>query len=62
MVKLKTTADKYRSDRIDYDRCMDAFGPTTSYCKGGRIIVSGFVCPHCGSCSPAEECESPKTT
>ena len=51
---------KYKTDRIDYDRCMDVFGPSTTTCKGGRIIVSGYICPHCDSASPSDECNAPK--
>lgn len=47
-------------DKADYDRCMAIHGPPTTRCAGARIIVVGYVCPHCGSASPSKECHKPK--
>jgi hypothetical protein len=56
----KQQVERFRSDSADYDRCMDNFGPETTRCEGGRIIVRGFVCPHCDSYNPDSECGAPR--
>ena len=48
-------------DDRDYARCMSRYGPSLDRCAGGRQIVPGYVCPHCGSKNPKETCESPRT-
>ena len=52
---------KYRSDNADTLRCYAAHGPTLKRCVGGRLVVDGYICPHCGSNSPDTECKSPNT-
>ena len=29
-------------------------------CAGGRTIAKGYVCPHCESVNPSEDCRAPK--
>ena len=42
----------------DIERCAVTHLPLTQ-CAGGRIIVDGFICPHCGSIKPKVECHAP---
>lgn len=48
------------ADRADWARVMDAYGPNTTRCAGGRIQARGFQCPHCGSVDPSTDCREPK--
>lgn len=52
----KQQVERFRSDRADYDRCMDNYGPITTRCAGGRIIARDFICPHCNSMDPSSDC------
>lgn len=45
-------------DARDIARCMSQYGPTLGRCAGGRLMVVGYVCPHCSSSSPRENCEA----
>jgi len=49
-----------RQDRRDERHCMEIYGPELVRCAGGRLIVDGYVCPHCGSLDPHRECKKPK--
>lgn len=46
-------------DKADYEHCMAVYGPSLERCAGGRLIVPGYVCPHCPSESPRTRCEKP---
>ncbi len=50
---------EFKSESADISRCFSAYGPPLSYCIGGRAIVAGYVCPHCGSSSPRTDCAAP---
>ncbi len=50
----------FESDIKDKLRALDDYGPTLVRCNGGRIIVQGYVCPHCHSVDPSKECDLPK--
>ena len=52
--------EKYESDSQDFFRAMDHYGPQTQRCKGGRIVVKGYICPHCDSVDPPGKCHAPK--
>ena len=43
----------------DYIRCMDVYGPMITSCKGGRVVVKGYACPHCNSTDPPRRCDEP---
>jgi len=45
----------------DTSRCYSAYGPPLTHCHGGRIVVVGYICPHCGSSNPSTECKEPRT-
>ena len=42
----------------DYARILDHYG-NVKICKGGRAVHDGFICPHCDSVDPSEECHAP---
>ena len=48
-----------RLDNRDWHQCMDTYGPSLSRCAGGRLVVDGFVCPHCTSSDPSIDCHRP---
>lgn len=50
--------DRLRDFR-DVSACFSFLGGGTR-CKGGRIVVDGYVCPHCGSYEPKTYCSAPK--
>lgn len=31
-------------------------------CIGGRIVCEGYICPHCGSANPTEQCRGDRVT
>lgn len=47
------------SDAADKARALATYGPALGRCAGGRIIVPGYVCPHCGSGDPKGVCHAP---
>lgn len=47
-------------EQADWIRCMEIYGPPVVVCAGGRLVVSGYICPHCGSESPNTNCLRPK--
>lgn len=47
-------------DHADYDACMSIYGPSLVRCAGDRLVVKGYICPHCQSTSPADHCAKPK--
>lgn len=48
-------------DTRDKNHCLDVYGPSLRRCKGGRLVVDGFICPHCDSDNPSSECAKPLT-
>lgn len=46
-------------DRLDQARIMDWYGPSIYRCKGNRFVAQGFICPHCNSTDPTDECHQP---
>lgn len=56
MKKLKSGT---RLDEKDRKACLDIYGPILSRCAGGRIIVPGYICPHCDSENPKTKCHKP---
>ena len=50
----------YRGERADEKRFADWFSSWAGECKGGRLIVAGYVCIHCNSSDPTEKCLAPK--
>lgn len=40
----------------DLLRCVSHYLSIT-HCAGGRPIVTGYVCPHCLSVNPEDECD-----
>ena len=57
MSERETSARQDTQDRLVV---LDQFGPNLARCKGGRIIASGYVCPHCDSYDPQNECDGKK--
>jgi hypothetical protein len=55
-------AVKFTTEDADYKRVMAAYGPELGYCKGHRLLVPGYICPHCGSGDPRTRCGSPVPT
>lgn len=51
--------DSEMGDKADWEHCLAIYGPSLARCAGDRLIVSGYVCPHCGSTSPRDECKKP---
>lgn len=49
---------KERQDISDMRRCVSV-GGWLERCSGGRLVISGYVCPHCDSDDPKTECKSP---
>lgn len=50
----------YKSDDHDRNHVLAMYGPILGYCSGGRLILPGYVCPHCRSGDPREKCDMPK--
>jgi len=38
---------------------LNTYGPILNYCAGGRVVASGYICPHCTSKNPSIECNKP---
>lgn len=57
---LEAEPPRPNPDREDWVRVMDAYGPNTTRCAGGRIQARGYQCPHCGSVDPSSDCREPK--
>ena len=47
-------------DDADRLRVLSYFGPVLRRCVGGRLVASGYVCPHCDSGSPSTKCNAPR--
>jgi hypothetical protein len=43
-------------DALDIQDALACEGVSVTTCVGGRIVANGYVCPHCTSCSPKDEC------
>jgi hypothetical protein len=56
----QTKTTKFKSEGADYNRCMATYGPSTTLCAGERVVVVGYVCPHCESSDPSTNCLSPR--
>lgn len=56
---LKTVKAGDRRDALDARACMEVYGPSLILCAGGRLVVNGYVCPHCNSDNPPTECNQP---
>jgi hypothetical protein len=46
-------------DRADRDHCYAVYGPPLRRCAGDRLVVDGYVCPHCDSTNPRTTCLKP---
>lgn len=42
----------------DIERCALVHLPLTM-CEGGRVVIEGFICPHCDSTHPKSRCNAP---
>lgn len=49
----------YMSDNADRERIASVYGPALGRCAGDRLILPGYVCPHCGASDPKGECGAP---
>lgn len=49
----------FESDNADRERIASLYSPALGRCAGGRLILPGFVCPHCLSGNPQGECGAP---
>lgn len=58
-VALNNHEERQALDRADWNRCMQAYGPDVNRCAGGRVVARGYVCPHCDSINPSEDCGEP---
>lgn len=59
---IKREINAFVNDTMDKNRVLSKYGPSMDRCVGGRLIVVGFICPHCPSNLPGAYCEAPASS